>query len=215
MKEAGQAAGQERDAGGTGERTYKQLQRRPGDRAILVSERATVFDRPAPETLPVDPALAISDPIWNNAGGTRWTPDLVHCRLLIVGEIITRMPGTIRRSFVSVLGNLALSEVAPARRPPLSPAEITLADWTWQQLIEQPEDMRQLLQARAFDLSFDKIAQQLKARGRDVSKSTVANWYTDGRRSLAAAWQRLDHPVDGPSFDRWRQVFLRATYARK
>jgi hypothetical protein len=34
---------------------------------------------------------AIGNPVWEHAGGTRWTPDLVHCRLL---EVRTRLrPG--------------------------------------------------------------------------------------------------------------------------
>jgi hypothetical protein len=218
MNKAVQEAVQDRDGAVHPARTYTQLQRRPGDRAILVSERATVFDRPRADLAPVDPSTEISDPIWaaqDKAGRPRWTPDLVHCRLLVVGEIITRMPGHTRKAFVSILGNLALSEVSIAARAPLSPAEITLADWTWQQLIEQPEDTRQLLQARAFELSFDRIAQQLRARGREVSKSTIATRYTEARRTLAGTWQQLKHPVDPTSFDRWRVIFQRAAGARK
>jgi hypothetical protein len=43
--------------------------RTDGKSALLVSERATVFDRKAPGLAPTDPLTEISDPIWNHKGG--------------------------------------------------------------------------------------------------------------------------------------------------
>jgi hypothetical protein len=106
----------------------------------------------------------------------------------------------------------AISRSAKHRRPgarrPI-PHEITLADWTWQELMTLDEGPRALLQARAFAVSFDKIARHLKARGREVSKATVARDYLEHRRRLAARWQLAKVTVDRLDLVRWRELFER------
>jgi hypothetical protein len=183
-----------------------------GRRAILVNERQTVFDRPSPALQQRrDPLEAIADPVWQSHEGRFWTPDLVHCRLIIVGEIIARLPGRLRLpGYVSQLGNIAISEAAPARRVPPSPHEITLADWTWQELMALDEGPRALLQARAFSLSFDKIAQHHRRRGREASKTGVIREYLEQRRRLAARWQLAGVKVGSLDIARWRELFERA-----
>jgi hypothetical protein len=140
-----------------------------GSRAILVNERQTVFDRPSPALQQRrDPLEAIADPVWQSHEGRFWTPDLVHCRLVIVGEIIARLPGRLRlQGYVSQLGNIALSEASPARRVPPSPHEITLADWTWQELMALDEGPRALLQARAFSSPSTRSPSTKAPRPRD------------------------------------------------
>lgn len=211
MSEAVQKPVQDRDGAVQAERTYKQLQRRPGDRAILVSERATVFDRPRADLAPVDPVDEIRDPIWNHAEGTRWTPDLVHCRLVVVGEITLRLPGHLRRQFVSVIGSMAVSEQAATVKAAPSAAEITLADWTWDALFVLPRERFRLLQSRAFGISYAKIAEAMQRQGMaKASVSAVRKWDIEERRALAGVWQRAKQPVDGLTFGRWRILFERA-----
>ena len=180
--------------------------------ALLVSERATVFDRKARALQPVDPNDAISDPIWNHKGGTVWTPDLVHCRLLVAGEVVKRLPPVLRKGYVSQLGSLAISEMSVERRIAPSPAEISLADWTLSEVMAR-RHRQQLLLAALFGLSFDKIADALKARGQEGSKTSVQRWYLAERRVLAGQWQaRRDDPiakVDEVTFTSWESLFAR------
>lgn len=216
MKQAGQEAGRDRDGAGRDidppPVTYAQPVRRLGDRAILTSERSTVFDRPI-EGLgaDVDPADEIRDPIWNHANGTRWTPDLVHCRLVVVGEITLRMPGHLRRQLVSVIGNMAVEASSAERKAPPSAAEITLADWTWDELFKLPRERFRLLQSRAFGISYAKISEAMLRQGvKRASLSAVRQWDIEERRALAGVWQASKREVDGVTFDRWRTVFEKA-----
>lgn len=183
--------------------------RGPGERAVLVSERSAVWDKPSAAVVPADAAPEVTDPAWDHQGGTVWTPDLVHCRLLVVGEITLRMPGSLKRSLVSFLGNLVVSDNAVARRAPLTPQEITLADWTWAALIKLPLVRFNILQARAFGVSYDKITEAMHERGRRESKTTVKRWEMADRRRLATDWQEARHGVDALSFERWREIFVR------
>lgn len=180
--------------------------RQPGERAVLVSERSAVWDRAATPATPERPIEAIADPIWDHADGRRWTPDLVHCRLLAVGSTIARLPSPLRRGFVSLLADAALDHGREIRRPPTA-AEISLADWTWAELLKRPDTQRAILQAMACGASVRKVAELLARRGWNVKKSTVGSWYINERRYLAARWQEQKHPVDRESFDRWQAIF--------
>lgn len=185
--------------------------RADGKRAYQVSERATVFDRPASAVVtPVDPVEGIADPIWDHRGGSKWTPDLVHCRLVVVGEIVRRMPPVLRGGYVSQLGSLAISEMSVARRIPPSPAEISMADWTLTEIMAR-RHRQQMLLAAAFGLSFEKIAEALRSIGQSGSKTTVQRWYLDERRILAGHWQarraETQAKIDGLTFDRWEGLF--------
>lgn len=216
MSEAVQEPVQGRDGAVQPEEAVVTVPWRPradGKTALLVSERATVFDRKAKSLQPVDPMDAVSDPIWNHKGGTVWTPDLVHCRLLVAGEVVKRLPPVLRKGYVSQLGSLAISEMSVERRIAPTPAEISLADWTLTEVMAR-RHRQQLLLAALFGLSFDKIAEALKARGQDASKSSVHRWYLQERRVLAGQWQgRGVDPlakVDGLTFDRWQAIFDKA-----
>ena len=186
--------------------------RTDGKNALLVSQRATVFDRPAAALQPVDPVDEISDPIWDHRAGSRWTPDLVHCRLLVAGEVVKRLPPVLRKGYVSQLGNLAISEMGVERRIAPSPMEISLADWTLAEVMAR-RHRQQLLLAALFGPSFEKIAEALKARGQDGSKTSVQRWYLDDRRIMAGTWQaRRDDPmakIDALTFASWEGTFGR------
>lgn len=215
MSEAVQEAGQGRDGAGRDEEAVVTVPWRPrtdGKTALLVSERATVFDRKAIALQPLDPSEAISDPIWNHKGGTVWTPDLVHCRLLVAGEVVKRLPPVLRKGYVSQLGSLAISEMSVERRIAPTPAEISLADWTLTEVMAR-RHRQQLLLAALFGLSFDKIADALKARGQESSKTSVQRWYLQERRVLAGQWQaRRDDPiakVDEVTLTSWESLFAR------
>lgn len=185
--------------------------RSDGLRAILVNQRTTVFDRPAQiEAVVADPVADITDPIWDHHDGRVWTPDLVHCRLLNVGDTISRLPSPMRRGFVSLLGDAALADRdRPVRLPP-SAAEISIADWTWSELLKRPGAQREILQAMAFGLSASKVAERIsRASSASISKPTVSRWYITERRSLAAAWAAAGQQVDEHAWERWRSLFER------
>jgi hypothetical protein len=178
-----------------------------GKSALLVSERAAVFDRPSAALAPVDPVLALSDPIWPDHGGATWTPDLVHARLLLTGEIVKRMPSPIRRGLPGVLGSIAVGEVSAPTRRPLTPQEITIADWTLVEIMARAH--RQVLIASAFGFSGDKIAEVMQASGRRISGSTVQSIYLSERRIMAGQWQAKRVDVDPISRQRWEEIFNR------
>lgn len=188
--------------------------RADGLRAILVSPRTTVFDRPvvAPVISTVGEQLdEIADPIWNHQEGRVWTPDLVHCRLLNVGDTISCLPSPYRRSFVSLLADVALDERDREIRRTPSPVEVTIADWTWSQLLKRPDRQRAILQAMAFGASVRSVARMLERRSAEkVAKTSVSRWYLAERRQLAAIWVREKQPVDQQAFDRWRGLFDKA-----
>lgn len=223
MNEAVRRAVQGRDGAGTAQSggpatdaiiTKPWAPRTDGKHAVQVSVRSVVFDTKAAPLLALDPAVALSDPIWNHREFSAWTPDLVHCRLLVAGEIVSRMPPVLRRGYVSQLGNIAITEAASVRRIAPTPAEITLADWTLGEIMAR-RHRQQLLLAAAFGYSMEKIAKALKAIGLDATKSTVHRWYMDERRQLAAQWQskretEVAAKVDGLTTDRWHAVFDKA-----
>ncbi|MCA0247674.1 MAG: hypothetical protein LCH93_13740 [Proteobacteria bacterium] len=183
--------------------------RNDGKRALLVSERATVFDVKAAALQSADPLGDVRDPIWDHKNGAKWTPELVHCRLLLAGEIYLRLPDRLRTGQLrSFLGNVAIAPSEVSRRSAPSPMEITLADWTFERLYELPAESRELMQARAFGVSFDKIVEQMRRAGMDARKRTVVDWARDVRRVLAGDWSLRKHPVDAVSFERWRRVFV-------
>ena len=180
--------------------------------ARQVNDRATVFDRPLPGLEPVDPEQAaidaIRDPIWkmhDAKGRIQWTPDMVHARLLLTGEVFKRMPGPLRKGYVGILGQIALTPVEASTRIALTPAEISIADWTLIEIMQRAH--RGVLLASAFGISGDKIAETMKGRGLKISGSTVQGLYLGERRTLAGQWQARRVPVDQLSFERWETAF--------
>lgn len=213
MKEAVQVAVQKRDEAVQAETVqFPWSPRTDGKRALLVNERSTVFDVKGAAMQPADPLEGISDPIWDHKAGSKWTPDLVHCRLIVAGEIVKRLPPVLRSGYVSQLGSLAISEMSMDRRIPPSPSEISLADWTLTEIMAR-RHRQQMLLAALFGLSFDKIAEALHARGQQASKTTVQRWYLAERRVLAGQWQarrtETQAKVDGITFGRWEGLFAK------
>lgn len=201
---------QGRDGAGTVEEavvTKPWAPRSDGKSAILVSERATVFDRRAPGLERPDPMAAYSDPLFADASGASWTAELVHARFLLTGEVVRRMPGPIRRSYVSTLGQIALTEMDAPKRIAPTPEEITLADWTLEQIMQRAH--RQVLIASAFGFSGDKIAKALEAKGQRISGVTVQRLYLNERRVIAGQWQSAGVKVDAPSQQRWTELFTK------
>lgn len=185
--------------------------RTDGKTALLVSERATVFDRKAKAvTDPVDPIAEVRDPIFDHQGGARWSPELVHCRLVEAGRIYLRLPERLRSGNLrSFLGNVAMEPQEGQRRVPPSPMEISLADWTFERIYELPAKSRELVQSRACGASFDTIATHMRARYPEVKKRTLVNWYQDVRRVLAADWQQRKQPIDTATFRAWQEAFAK------
>lgn len=206
MSEAGRAAGQKRDEAGRDERLRPWAPRTDGKRAILVNQRATVFDHVmmAP---PVEGPELGADPIWDDKAGTVWTPDLVHCRLLLMAETVNRLPEVLRKRYRSQIGRIAMASESGERRSPPGPAAISLADWTWDRLLELPERTRQMMIARAWGFSYDKIVESLGSTGHRRVKSTVIEWDRDARRYLAADWQGRKHALDVATYERWGEMF--------
>jgi hypothetical protein len=181
--------------------------RADGKTALLVSERTTVFDRKLPP--PVETVEVAADPIWDDKAGTAWTPDLVHCRLLLMAETIQRLPEVLRKRYVSQIGRIAVSEGASERRSPPTPSQISLADWTLERLFELPERTRQLLIARAYGFSYDKIVERFAASGKSKGndKKAIIAWDRDARRYIAADWQGRKHALDLATYERWGELF--------
>jgi hypothetical protein len=185
-----------------------------GSRAILVSSRSAVWDEPAAAVEAVgrdDDLSALSDPIWDHRRGTRWTPDLVHCRLLDMADTFKRLPRVLLRGFSDGLFGMIEQSVeeAPFGRPePPTASAITLADWTFSQLIARPPTARAICVCHAFGWSVRKIAKKLSNGGASpVSKSAVHRDYLAERRHLAATWQKNNQQVDLLAFNRWRDLF--------
>ncbi len=191
--------------------------RGPNERVMLVSSRSAVWEPlPAP-MVPVDPVAEIMDPIWDHRAGSRWTPDLVHCRFVDTLNTLQRLPGRAKFNFRTLLGQIADCEPDPDYVPltPPTPAQITLADWTWREVIGLNDEARWIVVGMAAELGVRAIARKMLKQGiADVTKSTVARRYIDERRRLAAHWQtRRAEPcamIDASTFNRWRSLFENA-----
>lgn len=207
MKKAGQTTGQAPDSSVEVVR-FSAPARKPGEKAVLVSERSAVWDQPGKVLVAEADLLGAGDPIWDHHGGTKWTPDLVHCRLLIIGAIITCLPSPMRRQYASLLGDLAqVANDFPVTTPPTA-AEITMLDFVLGGILKiEDEEPRAIIEARMFDVSYEKIAKGLSRRGRPHKRLEITQVYLAETRKLAAAWQRLQHPVDRRSFAEWRRLF--------
>jgi hypothetical protein len=182
--------------------------RPPGSRAVLVSSRSAVWDQPAPPLEGEDEVSRLSDPIWDHHNGTRWTPDLVHCRLLDMGDTFNRLPRVMLKGFTGLLGLVVLDDDAEPRVRPDRPsaAAISLADWTFRQVMTLPETERAICVCSAMGWGVRKIGKRV-----GLGKSAVHSRYIAERRSLAARWQGMKQPVDALAFARWRDVFENAT----
>lgn len=208
MNEAGQQAGRDRDEAGQADGISIPWRPRTDDkRALLVNARQTVFDRPREDLQPADPVDEISDPIWNHRAFRAWTPDLVHCRLLVCGQTIRLLPPAMRTGLVSQMGAIAIAEMAGERRRGATPAEISALDWTWPRLVRANQLLQRILMASAFGNSLQEIADVMKLAGFKTSKDSVRRLYMAEKLRMAAAWQAEHHPVDASTVDRWHVIF--------
>lgn len=175
-----------------------------GRRAVLVTERSAAFDAPLPPVEQPKGSAVKLDPAWDHNEFTRWTPDLVHHRLLIAGNVISTMPRADRRQYVTFLGDEALSEMGIDSRSAVSPAAISLANWTWDRVSERPSTQRVILIGMAFGLSAKAVSAclgrmtRIGVLGVKLLKTTaVSDWYLKERRHLAVAWQSGRYTVAG------------------
>jgi hypothetical protein len=178
--------------------------------AILVSERSAVFDRKARLSETADTPVEVSDPRWDHKQFSVWTPDLIHCRLLVCGQTIVRLPPGMRTGFVSQASNFALSEFAASQRIAPSAVDISVLDWTWPRLLRKDQTLQRILMASAFGNSLDVIVKVLASAGQSKSKATVGRMYLAEKVRMATAWQAEDHPVDSTTVRRWLEIFDRA-----
>jgi hypothetical protein len=154
---------------------------------VLVSERHAVWTRPATiEQKPVDELEAMSDPIWDHAQRTRWTPDLVHCRLLGMADTLCRLPGASRDRFRSLLAQVADPDPDRALviEEAATPAEVTAMDWTLREVIRRPHETRQILLGMAFEQGVRKIGRKVafpRARSPATTWSRVVAWPLNGK----------------------------------
>lgn len=168
-------------------------QARPANaRAVLVTERSTMWDVPADRAKGAADGGVKVDPAWDHCNFTRWTPDLVHYRILAMAETIKRLPPTMRRQYVSIMGSDAIGEMSGPMRSRATPVEITLMDWTLERVCERPGTQRVVIMGMAFGMGVRKIAATLDRMGTGflkLGKNDVGRMYLTERRQFATAWQ--------------------------
>jgi hypothetical protein len=184
--------------------------RGPEERAVLVSERSAVWDRKAvvvPPTAEVESAHALT------AFGpmpTRWTPDLVHCRLVSVYGLMARLPAILSPAGVrSVLGRLQPEQAGRARRA-LTNAEFERIDWTWARVHGWPEDDQVIIKGFMSGRSLREVSKELRklqARGIGIGKGTgkdsAGKRYRTITATMADEWNRLDQLIDSDTREAW------------
>lgn len=179
------------------EPTTPPVVRPAGARAVLVNERRTAWDVPAERVSKANEGVE-TDPVWDHANFTRWTPDLVHHRFLAMADILGRLPPSVRRDYVSMLGDEALSEMAGPMKSRPTPAEISLMDWTLNRICERPGTQRVIIMGMSFGLGVRTIAGVLSRMGSGfltLNKNAVGRVYLAERRVLAGEWQAGERSV--------------------
>lgn len=217
MVKAGQAVGRSRDGdaravppAGDEVVTTPWAPRDDGLKAILVSERTAVFDRPAP--LPTTGVGLVADVEATSLGPvpTAWTPDLVHCRLVLAYTQASTLPRILWPAGVrSALGQLQPQAPGIVRRP-LGEAELAVLDWTWTMVWRLGEDDRSIVRGFMAGASLREIAADLKALqargigiGKAIGKSSVGKRYRDLTAVWADDWNRRRHPIDRGTLEVW------------
>lgn len=190
--------------------------RSDGLKAILVSERTTVFDRPMPQ--PIDAAVeaAVLNATALGPMPTAWTHDLVHCRLVLVYTEASKLPRILWPDGIrSMLGQLQPQPPGERCRP-LGEAELAVLDWTWSLVWRLGEDDRSIVRgfmagAGLREIAADLVALQARGigLGKAVGKSSVGKRYRSLTSAWADEWNRLDHPIDRGTCEVW------ATAAKK
>ncbi len=216
MSKPGQTVGQTRDEVGQTDNPFYVAPGNPawkprtdGLKALLVSERTTVFDRP----LPVVEASAEADIGPATALGpmpTTWTHDLVHCRLVLVYTEASKLPRILWPDGIrSMLGQLQPQPPGEVRRP-LGEAELAVLDWTWTLVWRLGEDDRSIVRGFMAGAGLREIAAELKklqsqgiGLGKGVSKDSVPKRYRTITSGWAEDWNRAEQPIDRGTLKVW------------
>ena len=181
--------------------------RAAGYDALQVTERSAVW-------LQTSPARAVARmfddaALWDDKSGTRWTPDLVHCRLVEAGNILRRLPvppGP--RGFRTIWPEFQSDERVVALPATL---EIALCEWTIDQVMRLTVTDRVVVMGFALGMSLRKIAAQLAAGiapgVEALSKDGVARRYRVIQERLMASWNDLGVKIDRATYER-RQALL-------
>lgn len=211
MVKLGQEAGQERDAAEASVPRFATPVRREGERAILVSERSAVWDRPSP-ALAKSGAGHGDETYMVGALGplpSTWTGELVHCRLLSVDAACRQLPRImVPATYRSFLGALQPEEAGVARRP-MTAEDADLIDWTLARIYAWPEDDRAVLMGFMSGRSMRKVAkivERLKTQhgiGRGGNKDTVGKRYRVLTARMAQEWTASDVPIDRATREVW------------
>lgn len=159
---------------------------------------------------PADPQVMPDGQAWNDASGSRWTPDLVHCRIVEACTVLKRLPpANGPRGYVSILGQLSLDPPERMSGPP-STAEINLCEWTLDQLGDLQVTDRFIAYGFGLGLSSRQIERELGRSAsfvpgvRALGKSMIINRYTVAQCALAVIWNDKGHKVDRGTYERWQ-----------
>ena len=207
MSKAVQAAVQERDgAVQAPPLVTKQVVRGQDERAVLITERHVVWDRPVVH-LP-----AIHEPGFDvGALGpipTEWTHDLIHCRLITVDRMARRLsPVKVPSDYRSFLGAFQPQE-ASVRRAPLTPEEVVRFDWTWTRISRWPERDRAIIMGIMAGHSVrdvEKVLARGEAKGRfdALKRSGISKRYKAIRTEMAREWIGLREVIDLDTREAW------------
>ena len=183
--------------------------RTDGKSALLVSERATVFDQKLRPFDQDEPAFDVS------ALGPmprEWTHDMVHCRLVHVDALAQRLPrAKVPAKYRSFLGELQPQDAAPGRNSPLSADEERRLDWTLARLCAWGPIDQAVLMGVMSGRSFEKISKVTfgiarRVGGDGLTKSAVFKRYRRNTTMMAEAWNRLQLPIDDATQKCWLDV---------
>lgn len=214
MVKAGQTVGRERDKAEPSVPVAMQADavqfpwtpRTDDRRAILVSERATVFDRPAEAV-----AKALVQPEIETAMGplpSQWTFDLVHCRLLAVHAMACELPRVhVPPTYRSFLGNLQPSE-AGRRRRVLTDEDTRRFDWTMSRVDAFAEIDRVVIKGvmsghSLADVAKASVVWARRFGGSGLSKTSVHRRYRTVTTMMAAEWADLGEAIDLDTREVW------------
>lgn len=216
MAKAGQAVGQARDTVGQPLQPGDPWYVRPGvpawaprdddKRALLVSDRSAVFDRPLPAL-----AKQEAEPEITTAMGpmpTQWTWDLVHCRLLSVHAMALRLARAhVPAGYRSFLGSLQPQE-ATMRHRPLTDDDTKRFDWTMSRIDAWSEIDRVVIKGVMSGFSLSEVSKATygvanRFGGYGLKKPSVFKRYRTNTTIMAAEWIDLRQPIDSDTRECW------------
>ncbi len=217
MSKVGQTPVQPRDDAGQSVEAVVSVPWQPrtdGLKALLVSERTTVFDRPLPVV--EAPEVAVVEATALGPMPIVWTHDLVHCRLVFAYTKASELPRIVWPDGIrSMLGQLQPQSPGEVRRP-LSEVDLAVLDWTWTMVWQLGEDDRSIVRGFMAGAGLREIAADLAALqakgigiGKPVGKSSIGKRYRTLTAAWADDWNGRNHPIDRGTCQVW------ATAARK